>query len=208
MAFLKLFHLSDEELFKLGKANNQDATTILYNRYLTMRKGLARLNNPDAFSLLGDEYILDAFNEAFAKAFSLYTSGQNRFKTYFEAIYRNALFDQMRIKAKDEYQHPYSLDAKLGEEGDELTCLHDIVPSGEVFDDPHAFIDFAETLQRLDALPPYLPEDCLDVAKRVIVEGYTRQEVALERKISLSRVCYLLRQYHAWARKVLKSMQS
>lgn len=203
MSLVILITLSDEELFKLGHEGNQDAITVLYNRFLTMRKGLARLINPNAYTTLDDYHILDALNDAFSRAYLQFRPEESKFRTFFESIYQNSLYDQMRLVKKENAFNPYSFDMSFNGDDDDKTCLHDIVPSGEVSDDPHLFMNYLETLESLDSLPPSLPPESVEVARMVLIEGYTRDECAAKLKLSHSRVAYLLRKFHLWARKVL-----
>ena len=196
--------VTDEQLFFRGQQGDQTAISILYNRYYHQRSTLGMLASPDTYPLLDEADAFDAFEEAFLRVLSRYERRRSSFRTFFMACFTTSIADLHR-KNKSEMLllHAANLEDIVAEKHGEPLYLHDIIPSGEIKDDPRAFFEYAEVMEELQKLPKEITPLALKAAKLVIIEGYTVSDAVRLLKVKRTRLSYLIHMYQEWARKVL-----
>ncbi len=196
-------HQSDETLFNSGRKGNQVSIGLLFNRYYHKKDSLGRLCNAEGYEALDEDRANDAFTDAFMRCFQCYSTKKSKFKTFFQAVYRNTINDQLREKVQEAENIAFGLDQPLSLDESDYYCLSDIIPDNGMVS-PKEFYDYAETLEKMKKLPPHLDKRALKVARLVHIEGYTCIEAAKVMHIKRERARYLLKIYNAWIKKVLK----
>ena len=196
--------VTDEQLFSRGRKGDQFAISTLYNRYYQIRKQLGMLASPSCYAALDDSDAFDAFEEAFIKVLHHYSRKKSAFRTFFMKCFANTIASQIR-KSKSALILFYAanMEEVIAESYEETLCLHDVIPSREVYDDPRAFFEYAEMLEELEKLPGDITPTALRLAKLVILQGYSVTDAAKKLRMKRTRASYLVHRYQAWARKVL-----
>ena len=195
---------TDEELIRQGKAGDEPSITTLYYRYYKKRKLIGREVNPDVFPYLEEVHIFDAFEETFMTCLLSFEPRKGKFKTFFRKVYRNAIWDQYHDLCEEKrYVYPFSLDAEVESFADEGLCLRDIIPSGEIMDDPRELMNFKEAYSIVGETPTRKETGAKEAVELVLFQGYSISEASAILGYSRYQIRYFLQLYLKTARRAL-----
>jgi hypothetical protein len=102
------------------------------------------------------------------------------------------------MNAQDRYLQSFE---EAFEEENQM-CLHDVLPSESNNDDPKAFIDYAETLSKINKLPRGINKKVLKLVEMKYL-GYSEKETLRRLRITKGEARQMLLRFRKFAEKVL-----
>jgi len=200
------YDVSDEELLLLSRVGNLTAENALTQRYFSMRFYFSQLASESIASMLDDWTLNEAHFRAFLIAVNNYEFHRARFSTFFVKVLSHELHRSFETRKRQLPYYVTSLDEVIQTKTGEFS-LYDIIPSGDDFDDPKAFLLYSEALLHTNSRLPRGIDAKVILIARLSSEGYSRQDIAARVQMNESTVKYSLEKYRRWAMKVLTQVQ-
>jgi hypothetical protein len=150
-----------EELIRRYRSGDLDALRELIERLYRDRLYYYLSAIPGTWKRIGEGECNAVFFSTLLSCVDNFRFGETSFRTYFLHAIRNNLF-RLEVEILPPADHPtVSLDDPLDEEGG---CpLAEFVPAEEK-EDPRAYVNFVESLEKLEKIPCHLSEFDLKVA--------------------------------------------
>jgi hypothetical protein len=169
-------NLSDESLFSLWKAGNEEARSELTLRYYQKRHSHAYMVAPSLVRAFGEGEVNHCVFCAFENCLENYETKLGGFETYYLSVLTHEMTRKARSLNMIGDHQELSLDAPIsGGENDDF-CLHDVVSSGKN-DDPAEYLNYVEEAYSLGKLPKKMDKKTLVIA-RLRYEKCSYEEIA------------------------------
>ena len=191
--------LSDEALLCLQRLGITYARDVLSVRYFQNRNYLMHTVAPKHRAFLDEWTANEAFFVSYLKSENEYEFGKGPFKAFFLLILKRELYREIGSVIRARSLMPtVSFESDVCEGGH----LADIMPDASSSNDPRAFVNYAETLEKLGKLPAVIPPIAVKMA-HLILYGYTIKTASKELGLSFSYGKQIMKKFREWAKKVV-----
>ncbi len=191
-------HLRDEELLLLIRVGDQIAENTLALRYFSARYLHASNAAKNAIPLLKPYDFNALFFKTYLASVNSFRFGRGLFRYYFTSSLEHDIYREIQMNAQDRYLQSFE---EAFEEENQM-CLHDVLPSESNNDDPKAFIDYAETLSKINKLPRGINKKVLKLVEMKYL-GYSEKETLRRLRITKGEARQMLLRFRKFAEKVL-----
>ncbi len=191
--------LSDEALLCLQRLGITYARDVLSVRYFKNRFRLINSIAPNQSRFLDEWTTNEVFFNSYLTAESEYEFGKSTFRAFLLRVLERDLYHEIGKVIKERTLLPIvSFDTELCEGG----YLADIMPDASSSSDPRAFVNYAETLERLCMLPANIPPKAVEMAKLILL-GYRIKAASKKLGLSFSYGKTIMKRFREWAKKVV-----
>lgn len=194
--------IADEELLLFYRKGDQGSLEVLTRRFYGMRFYCANALIPNICQQLGESAIVDVFYRAFTSAVDAYEFQRTKFATFFMSVLNHELIREIKSQKKEMSCPLESLDAEKEHPSEDAYLLRDSTPSGSEMDDPRAYFNYNEALQKILCLPKKIKPAAVEMTF-MTAEGTSFDEVAESFQVARSAARYNVSKYRKWAIEVL-----
>ena len=196
--------LSDEALLCLQRLGITYARDVLSVRYFHNRHKLIRSVSQNYYRLLDEWTCNEAFFNSYLTAESEFEFGKSTFQSFFLLILEREIYHEVgKVLRMRTFLPTISFDTELADGG----YLADILPAPESTTDPRAFVNYAETLERLSKLPAHIPPKAINMAKLILL-GHTIRSASEALGLSFSYGKTIMKIFRDWAKTVVHKVNA
>ena len=191
--------LSDEALLCLYRLGITYARDVLSVRYFQNRIRLVNSIATNIGRFLDEWTINEVFFNTYLTAESEYEFGKSTFRAFFLLVLERYLYHEIGKTMRARALFPtVSFESEVCDGG----YLADIMPDTSSSTDPRAFVNYAETLEKLCKLPASIPPKAVDMAKLILI-GHTIKSASKALGLSFSYGKTIMKRFRDWAKTVV-----